>query len=59
VTTAIFLLNWALTKALYGKNPFEAYHGRKPTVGFLRTFGCLSFIKDNKRELKKLEDQST
>jgi hypothetical protein len=28
VTTAAFLLNRAPTKALSGKTPFEAYHGR-------------------------------
>jgi transposase InsO family protein len=49
VTTAIFLLNRAPTKA---------YNGRKSAVGFLRTFGCLSFVKDKRSGLKKLYDRS-
>ena len=35
VTTAVFILNRAPTKALKGKTPFEAWHGRKPNVFFL------------------------
>jgi hypothetical protein len=38
VSTAVFLLNRAPTKALAGKTPFEAWHGCKPAVHFLRTF---------------------
>jgi hypothetical protein len=33
VTTAVFLLNRAPTKALNDNTPFEAYHGRKLAVG--------------------------
>jgi hypothetical protein len=33
VTTAVFLLNRAPTKALNDNTPFEAYHGRKLVVG--------------------------
>ena len=35
VTTAVFILNRALTKALMGKTSFEAWYGRKPSVFFL------------------------
>ena len=38
VTTAVFILNRAPTKALKGKTQFKAWHGRKPNVSFLRTF---------------------
>ena len=38
MTTAVFILNRAPTKALTGKTPFEAWYGRKPSVSFLRTF---------------------
>jgi transposase InsO family protein len=58
VTTADFLLNRAPTKVLDGKTSFEAYHGKKPAAGFLRTFGCLGFIKNKKPGLKKLDDRS-
>jgi hypothetical protein len=59
VTTAVFILNRAPTKALKGKTPFEAWHGRKPNVSFLRTFGCVGHVKNTKPHLGKLEDRST
>jgi hypothetical protein len=46
VTTVVFLLNRAPTKALSGKTPFEAYHESKLVVGFLKTFDCVGFIKN-------------
>jgi hypothetical protein len=49
VTTTVFLLNRAPTKSLDGKTPYEAYHGQKPAVGFLKTFGCLGFTKHKRR----------
>ena len=45
VTTVVFILNHAPTKALKGKTPFEVWHGRKPNVSFLRTFGCVGHVK--------------
>ena len=59
VTTAVFILNRVPTKALKGKMPFEARHGRKPSVSFLRTFGCIGHIRKTKPVLTKLEDRST
>lgn len=35
VSTAVFILNRAPTKALKGKTPFEAWYGRMPDVSFL------------------------
>ena len=35
VTTAVFILNRAPTKALTGKKPFKAWYERKPSVSFL------------------------
>ena len=59
VTTAVFILNRASTKALKGVMPFEAWYGRKPSVSFLRTFGCIGHIRKTKPNLTKLEDRST
>ena len=59
VTTAVFILNRAPTKALKGKTPFEAWHGHKPNVSLLRTFGCIGHVKNTKPHLDKLEDRST
>jgi hypothetical protein len=59
VTTAVFILNRAPTKALTGKTPFEAWYGCKPSVSFLRTFGCIGHVRKTKSNLTKLTDRST
>jgi hypothetical protein len=58
VTTVVFLLNRAPTKAMEGRTPFEAYTRRKSAVDFLHTFDCLSFVEDKRPGLKKLVDRS-
>lgn len=58
MTTAVFILNRALTKSLKGMTPFEAWYGRKPDVLFLRTFGCIGHDKAMKLHLSKLDDRS-
>ena len=40
VTTVVFILNRAPTKALTSKTPFEAWYGRKPSVSFRWTFAA-------------------
>ena len=55
----MFILNHAPTKALAGKTSFEAWYGRKPSVSFLRTFGCIGHVRKMKLVLTKLEDRST
>ena len=42
VRMAVFLLNRMPTKSLDGMTPFEAWHGRKPNVHYLCTFGVCS-----------------
>ncbi|CAO2038735.1 unnamed protein product [Urochloa humidicola] len=59
VSTAVFILNRSPTKALKGATPFEAWHGRKPDVSFLRTFGCVAHVKVTKPGASKLDDRST
>ena len=59
VTTVVFILNRSPTKALAGKTPFEAWYGRKPSMSFLRTFGCIGHVRKTKPNLTKLEDRST
>jgi hypothetical protein len=56
--TVVHLLNRSLTKALDGKTPYEAWHERKPTVSYLRVFGCLAFIKEL-NYVSKLDDRSS
>ena len=59
VTTAVFILNRTPTKALKGGTPLESWYGRKLSVSFLRTFGCIGHVKKTKPVLTKLEDRST
>ena len=58
MTTVVFILNRAPTKALTGKTLFEAWYERKPSVSFLWTFGCINHIRKTKPILTKLEDRS-
>ena len=34
---------------------FEAFHGKKPDVGYLRSFGCVCYAHIAKDERKKLD----
>jgi hypothetical protein len=56
--TAVYILNFSPTKALNGMTPYEAWHGRKPTISHLQVFGCLAFIKEL-GHISKLDDRST
>lgn len=57
VTTAVYLHNRVTTKIVEGRTPDEAWHGHKPVVHFLRTFGCIAHVRDTRPNLKKLDDQ--
>ncbi|WVZ94772.1 hypothetical protein U9M48_040631 [Paspalum notatum var. saurae] len=59
VTTAVFILNRSPNQSVDGKTPYEVWHGIKPPVHFLRTFGCVAHVKGGSKHLAKLEDRST
>lgn len=54
--TAVHLLNRSPTNSLQGNTPYEAWHGRSPAVGHLRTFGCIAYVKEL-NQLGKLDDR--
>jgi len=56
VMTAVHLLNRSPTKSLLGMTPYEAWHGRAPSVSHLKVFGCVAYIKDLSH-LRKLDDR--
>lgn len=56
--TAVYMLNRSPTKSLNNMTPFEAWHGKKPSVSHLRTFGCVAYAKIVGPGLKKLSDRS-
>jgi len=59
VVTAVFILNRAPTKALKDMTPYEAWHGKKPRVDHLKTFGCIVHVKKVGPGISKLSDRST
>jgi hypothetical protein len=59
VATAVFILNRSPTRSVEGSTPYEAWYGVKPSVSFLRTFGCVAHVKQGNKRLSKLEDRST
>jgi hypothetical protein len=56
VNTTVYVLNRCPTKSVDSMTPFEAWHGRKPAVHHLRTFGCIVYVRNTTPHLKKLED---
>jgi hypothetical protein len=59
VMTAVFLLNRASMRSLVGCTPYEAWHGEKLAVHFLRVFSCVAHVKVTKLNAGKLDDRST
>jgi hypothetical protein len=56
--TAVFLQNRLLTRAIKDQTPFEAWYGYKPSLNFLKNFGCLcfTFVPQIKRD--KLDERA-
>jgi hypothetical protein len=59
VSTVVYLLNRSPTKSVEGRTPYEAWCGRKPHVGHLRTFGCIAHVKKTGPGIGKLSDRSS
>jgi hypothetical protein len=57
--TAVFILNRSPTQSVEGKIPYGVWHGEKPLVTYLHTFGCVAHIKQGSKHLGKLEDCNT
>jgi len=51
-STAVFLQNRLPSRSVKDKTPYEAWYGHKPSLQFLRIFGCLcfSYIPQVKRD---------
>ncbi len=58
LSTAVYLRNRSLTKAVKGMTPFEAWMGEKPTVKHLREFGCFVYAHVVKDERQKLDSKA-
>ncbi|KAK1618802.1 hypothetical protein QYE76_024319 [Lolium multiflorum] len=58
MVTAVYILNRAPTRSLESVTPYKAWHGRKPNVQHLRTFGCMVHVKNVGPGITKLSDRS-
>ena len=58
VATTVHLLNISPTRAVQDITPFEAWRGMKPTVSYLRIFGCIAYSMINSQNRQKLDDKS-
>ena len=56
VMTAVHILNRSPTRALKGITPYEAWHGRSPTLGHMKVFGCVAYTR-KLSQLRKLDDR--
>lgn len=56
--TLIFLQNRLPTKALKDKTPFEVWFGYKPSLAFLRVFGCICFTHVPQVKRDKLDKKA-
>uniref|UniRef100_A0ACD5TNV1 Uncharacterized protein n=1 Tax=Avena sativa TaxID=4498 RepID=A0ACD5TNV1_AVESA len=59
VLTTMSILNRCFMRSVDGMTPYEAWHGKKPDVRFLRVFGCVGHVKVARPHLQKLDDRST
>ena len=58
VLNATYVKNRVSTKAVNEKVPYEAFWDRKPSVGYLRIFGCDAYAHVPKVNRKKLDSRS-
>nr|GEU94607.1 hypothetical protein [Tanacetum cinerariifolium] len=55
VNTACYVQNRVLVTRPYNKTPYELLHGRTPSIGFMRPFGCLVTILNTLDSLGKFD----
>nr|GFC10000.1 ribonuclease H-like domain-containing protein [Tanacetum cinerariifolium] len=55
VNTACYVQNRVLVTKPHNKTPYELLHGRLPSIGFMRSFGCLVTILNTLDPLGKFQ----
>jgi hypothetical protein len=55
--TVVYLQNRSPHKVLGSKTPEELYSGKKPEIGHIRIFGCLTYshVPEGKKEKRTAE----
>nr|GEZ74842.1 retrovirus-related Pol polyprotein from transposon TNT 1-94 [Tanacetum cinerariifolium] len=56
--TACYVQNRALVVKPHNKTPYELFHGRTPTLSFMRPFGCPVTIHNTKDHLGKFDGKA-
>nr|GEZ67610.1 ribonuclease H-like domain-containing protein [Tanacetum cinerariifolium] len=59
VNTACYVQNRVLVTKPHNKTPYELLHGRLPSIGFMRPFGCLVTILNTLDPLAKFQRKET
>ena len=57
IMCATYVLYKCPTKALQPINPYESWHGRKPSMAHLRVFSCLAYALVPQQHRSKLDDK--
>nr|GFA06164.1 hypothetical protein [Tanacetum cinerariifolium] len=57
VNTACYVQNRVLATKTHNKTPYELLHGRLPSIGFMRPFGCLVTILNTLDHLDKFQEK--
>ena len=55
---AAYILNKCPTKALQSITPYEAWHGKKPSIGHLCVSSCLAYALVPMQQCQKLDDKA-
>ncbi|GKB21727.1 putative ribonuclease H-like domain-containing protein [Tanacetum coccineum] len=58
VNTACYVQNRVIVVKPHNKTPYELFHGRTPTLSFMRPFGCLVTILNTKDHLGKFDGKA-
>lgn len=56
--TAVFLQNRLPTRAVKDQTPFEVWYGHKPSLNFVKIFGCLCFTRVPQINQDKLDKRA-
>nr|GEZ09345.1 zinc finger, CCHC-type [Tanacetum cinerariifolium] len=55
---AVYVLNRVTTKSLHNSTPYQMWTGRKPSIGHIRVFGCVAYVKVVSGHIQKLDNMS-
>ena len=56
---ATYTHNECPIRALYGMTPEEAWSGKKPSISYLRVFGCIAYAKVPDEKRSKLDGRAS